>query len=402
MVKTNRAETRRTANPPTTESQHLDRHATIRKPLGRLALTVLGLAIFSIFLISCSSDDTSSFYAEDDTNPNNLERVTQALVAPPFLPAHDQVAKGDPKVVQVRLVTEEKLMEIGPGGEKIWALTFNGTVPAPMIVVHQNDYVELTLENPTTNTLAHNFDLHAATGALGGAELTLVNPGQEVTFRFKAVKPGVFVYHCAPGGVMIPFHVVSGMNGAIMVLPREGLRDDQGEQITYDRAYFIGEQDYYLPKDEDGNYKEYDSPVLALTDTLDAVRSLTPTHVVFNGSVGALTGDAALTASVGERVLFIHAQANRDSRPHLIGGHADLVWNGGSFSDRPGTNYETWFVPGGSAVAALYEFRQPGLYVYLSHNLIEAILLGAAAHINVEGEWNNILMEQTRPPHAIN
>jgi nitrite reductase (NO-forming) len=88
-------------------------------------------------------------------------------------------------------------------------------------------------------------------------------------------------------------------------------------------------------------------------------------------------------------VLYIHSQANRDSRPHLIGGHADLVWRGGSFRDTPATNLETWFVEGGSAVAMLYQFQQPGLYVYLNHNLIEAVLLGAAAHVKVEGEWNN-------------
>jgi nitrite reductase (NO-forming) len=364
--------------------------------------------IVAIFMVGCSSGGSS-----DDptptvdpaslvTSPSGLQRVSQTLVDPPFLPEHEQVVTGDPKIVQVRLVVEEKLIEIAPDGTKIWALTFNGTVPGPMIVVHQYDFVELTLVNPSTNTLQHNIDLHAATGALGGAELTLVNPGEEVTFRFQAVKAGVFVYHCAPGGVMIPFHVVSGMNGAITVLPRDGLKDAQGQQVTYDKAYFIGEQDYYIPKDENGDYKEYMTPGAGLGDMIEVMKTLTPTHVVFNGAAGALTGDSALTASVGDKVLLIHSQANRDSRPHLIGGHGDLVWNGGSFADTPATGLETWFVPGGSAVAALYEFRQPGLYVYLSHNLIEAILLGAAAHINVEGDWNNDLMEQTSAPAPIN
>ena len=75
-----------------------------------------------------------------------------------------------------------------------------------------------------------------------------------------------------------------------------------------------------------------------------------------------------------------------------------MYWVGGSFSDTPLTNQETWFVPAGSAVAAAYEFKQPGLYVYLSHNLIEAVLLGAALHMNVEGEWDNNLMEQVKAP----
>ena len=77
------------------------------------------------------------------------------------------------------------------------------------------------------------------------------------------------------------------------------------------------------------------------------------------------------------------------------------MWRGGSFGDKPVTDLETWFVAGGSAVAMLHEFRQPGLYVYLNHNLIEAILLGAAAHVNVEGEWDNDLMEQVQAPGPI-
>ena len=343
----------------------------------------------------------TTVHADFPSNAAGLERVVQELVAPSALPAHQQVATGGPKVVQVRMVIEEKLIEIDPSGTKIWAMTFNGSVPGPIIVVHQDYYVELTLVNPKTNSLPHNIDFHASTGAMGGGELTQVAPGQEVVLRFKATKAGVFVYHCAPGGQMVPWHVVSGMNGAIMVLPREGLKDEAGRPVTYDKAYYIGEQDFYVPRDKDGNYKEYPSPIAGFGDMLEAMRSLTPTHVVFNGSVGALTGDNALTAKVGDTVLIIHAQANRDTRPHLIGGHGELVWSTGSFNDTPATNLETWFIAGGAAGAMMYTFKQPGLYAYLNHNLIEAFLLGAAAHINVEGEWNNDLMEQVKKPSPI-
>jgi len=330
----------------------------------------------------------------------DMERVTQELVPPPLLPKHDQLAQGKPKVVQVRMVIEEKVIDVG-GGAKINAMTFHGTVPGPIIVVHQNDYVELTLVNPKSNTLLHNIDFHAATGGMGGGDLSKVNPGEEAVFRFKATKPGVFVYHCAPGGFMVPWHVVSGMNGAIMVLPRDGLKDEKGKPIQYDRAYYIGEQDFYIPKDEHGNYKRYNSPIEGMQDMMEVMKTLTPTHIVFNGAVGAMTGERALKANVGERVLFIHAQANRDSRPHLVGGHADLFWQGGSFNDTPLTNLETWFVPGGSAVAVLYMFRQPGTYVYLNHNLIEAFQFGAIAEVKVEGEWNNELMQQIKKPSLI-
>jgi nitrite reductase (NO-forming) len=226
--------------------------------------------------------------------------------------------------------------------------------------------------------------------------MTNVAPGQEATIRFKATKVGVFVYHCAPGGVMIPYHVVSGMNGAIMVLPRDGLKDRDGKPLRYDKAYYVGEQDYYVPKGPDGKYKKFDSPALAMPETLEVMKTNEPSHVVFNGAVGALTGDNSLTAKVGETVLFLHSQANRDTRPHLIGGHGDYVWQSGSFDDPPQTNLETWFIAGGSAGAALYTFVQPGLYVYLNHNLIDAVLKGAAAHVKVEGEWDNDLLEQIK------
>ncbi len=330
-----------------------------------------------------------------------LPRVKQEMVMPPALPKHDQVAKGGPKVVEVKLVIEEKKMVIDEDGTEIWALTFNGSVPGPMIVVHQDDYVELTLVNPESNVMEHNIDLHASTGALGGGGLTHVSPGEEVIFRFRATKPGTFVYHCAPGGAMIPYHVTHGMNGAIMVLPREGLKDRDGKAITYDRAYYVGEQDYYVAKDKDGEYKKYETAGEDYADAMEVMATLIPSHIVFNGAVGALTGDNSLKANVGETVLIVHSQANYDTRPHLIGGHGDFVWQSGSFNDIPDTNLETWFIPGGTAAAAIYTFKQPGVYAYVNHNLIQAVLKGATAIFKVEGKWNDELMKQIKKPTAI-
>lgn len=349
-----------------------------------------------VMVTGCASQSHRQIALKTDVA--SLTRVKQHLVAPPFLPKHQQATLDAPKVIEVKLTVEEKEMSIG-NGAKIQAATFNGSIPGPAIVVHQNDYVELTLENPKTNTMVHSIDLHAVTGALGGGGLTKVKPGQSVVIRFKATKPGVFVYHCAPGGLMIPYHVVSGMNGIIMVLPRDGLKDMAGKPVSYDRAYYIGEQDFYVPQNTNGSYRQYSSLPEAMEDTLAVMKTLQPTHVVFNGAVGALTKANTLQAQVGEKVLFIHSQANRDSRPHLIGGHGDLVWSTGSFADTPQSNLETWFIRGGSAGAMLYEFKQPGTYVYLNHNLIEAVLLGAAAHINVAGQWNDDLLKQVQKPY---
>lgn len=336
----------------------------------------------------------------DQADIGTLARERIKLVAP-FVHPHDQVAKGGPKIVEFTMTIEEKPVVIDADGTTLNAMTYNGSVPGPLMVVHQDDYVELTLVNPDANTLAHNIDFHAATGALGGGELTLVNPGEQVTLRFKATRTGTFVYHCAPGGSMIPWHVVSGMSGAIMVLPRDGLKNDEGKPVKYDSIFYIGENDFYIPRDEKGNFKSYESAGDGYDDTMKVMRGLIPTHVVFNGKAGSLTGDNAMKAKVGETVLIVHSQANRDTRPHLIGGHGDYVWEEGKFANPPAKDLETWFIRGGSAGAALYTFLQPGIYAYVNHNLIEAVELGATAHFMVEGEWNDDLMTQVEAPKPI-
>jgi nitrite reductase (NO-forming) len=334
----------------------------------------------------------------DDVAALPREKVT--LVAPPFVHAHEQVATGGPKMVEFQLTIKEQPVVIDGEGTILQAMTYNGSIPAPMMVVHEGDYVELTLVNPETNEMPHNIDFHAATGALGGGALTHVSPGEQVVLRFKATRTGAFVYHCAPEG-MIPWHVVSGMSGTIMVLPRDGLKDHIGNPLTYDTVFYVGESDFYVPRDENGNFKSYESLGESYDETMKVMRGLIPTHVVFNGKVGALTGENALKAKVGEKVLIVHSQANRDTRPHLIGGHGDYVWEQGKFANPPARDLETWFIRGGSAGAAFYTFLQPGVYAYVNHNLIEAAELGATAHFVVDGEWDDDLMKQVSAPGPI-
>ncbi len=363
------------------------------------ALSAMGVVI--------SSSPTSAKDPQNAATPaatldiTKLARSKVTLAVPPFVHAHQQATQAAPGIVEFTLTIAEKPLIIDENGTTVMAMTFNGSVPGPMMVVHQNDYVELTLINPATNTIPHNIDFHAATGAMGGGDLTLVNPGEKAVLRFKATRTGVFVYHCAPGGPMTPWHVVSGMNGAIMVLPRGGLDDGHGKALTYDRMYYVGEQDFYVPRDDKGKFKTYDSPSDGYFDMQKVMLGLIPTHLVFNGAVGALTGENAMTAKVGETVLIVHSQANRDTRPHLIGGHADYVWETGKFRNPPQVDNETWFIRGGSAGAVLYTFLQPGLYAYVNHNLIEAVELGALAHFKVEGVWQDDLMTQVSAPSPI-
>ncbi|MDH3205544.1 MAG: copper-containing nitrite reductase [Gemmatimonadota bacterium] len=363
------------------------------------------LLLFSASLTACLDSPDDWAIPPDEAIVNfameDAEVVDQQLVDPPFLPSHEQLASGPPRVVRIRMEIVEREVEIAPG-VFVWQMAFNNHVPGPVPVVFQWDWVDLTLVNGTTDTirfgaaqnqLQHNVDFHAATGALGGGELTLVAPGQEVGLRWRAVKAGFFVYHCAPGGEMVPYHVVTGGNGAILVLPREGLRDGSGDPVRYDRAFYFGEQDYYVPMNPDGRTsKRYGNFVLQMGDMLQVMRGLTPTHIAFNGSYGALTADTRLEAEVGETVLMLHSQANNPSYPHLIGGHGDWVWPYGKFNNRPDEGLETWDVVAGGTAAAVYTFRQEGTYAYLNHNLIKAFLYDAKAFIHVTGGWNDELM----------
>ncbi|AJE45636.1 copper-containing nitrite reductase [Celeribacter indicus] len=373
-------------------------HSAMAAPVRKSAPLAASRAVAPRFIQA----EAQAQAAAPQVDLSGYTRVKQELVAPPFAPVHDQVAQGGPKIVEITMETKEVLLTVDEDtGAEIWALTYNGSVPGPLVIVHEGDYVELTLRNPDASMMEHNIDFHASTGALGGGGLTHVFPGEETVLRWKATKPGVFTYHCAPGGAMIPYHVTHGMNGALMVLPRDGLKDRDGNRLVYDSIAYIGEQDFYLPVDETGAFRTYELAGDDYADSLDAMRTLTPTHSVFNGSVGALTGENALRAKVGDMVLMIHNQANRDTRPHLIGGHGDYVWEAGSFSDAPQTGLESWFIRGGSAGASMYRFRQPGVYAYVNHNLIEASLLGATAHFVVEGEWDNSLMEQVAAPRSM-
>ena len=229
-------------------------------PMFTRRTTLIGVALAALVAATPALADESPIFGASD-GPDlaaNLERVHAKLLPPPAVMQHEQVAVGPEKVVQFTMTIEEKTIVVDDEGTTFQAMTFNGSMPGPTMVVHEGDYVEFTLVNPESNSMPHNIDFHAATGALGGAQLTLVNPGEQATIRFKATRAGTFVYHCAPEG-MVPWHVVSGMSGTLMVLPRDGLKDDAGNPVRYDKAYTIGEFDLYIPKDEDGNYKTYES-----------------------------------------------------------------------------------------------------------------------------------------------
>lgn len=360
--------------------------------------TIMIAGILLILAMACGSDSATtspSASGSDDKGitpayePRSFDEVKPQnvdlkLVSAPSLPETPDCT-GDPRNVRVTLETLEVEKEIAPG-VTFRFMTFNGSVPGPAIVVCLGDWVELTLKNLAGNTFAHNIDLHAATGAMGGGAASIVGPGQQTTFRFQALKEGAFVYHCAVAPVAM--HVTSGMYGSIIVLPKSGLP-------PVDKEFYLMEGDFYTEPSADNPKRHVYSQ--------ERITNENPSYVVTNGRVGAVTGDDAMKVKVGDTVRFYYGQANDESWLHIIGGHFDKVYVTGSFHPDSDREYgvETTAVPAGSVTVVEYTFKYPGLYLMVNHKLIRATEKGQAAQIVVEGEDNPDIMTVIEPPTAI-
>ncbi|HET9949440.1 MAG TPA: multicopper oxidase domain-containing protein, partial [Longimicrobiales bacterium] len=212
--------------------------------------------------------------------------------------------------VVVELETVEVTKELAPGVTyTFW--TFGGSVPGKFIRVREGDEVELRLSDADGSVTPHNIDLHAVTGPHGGGMATFTAPGQETRFTFRAVNPGLYVYHCATAPVGM--HIANGMYGLILVEPAEGLPE-------VDREFYVMQGEFYL---EGGTRVRGHAPF-----SYDRALAETPDYVVFNGSVNALKGENALRVEQGERIrLFVgNGGPSKVSSFHVIGEIFDNVY----------------------------------------------------------------------------
>jgi len=249
-----------------------------------------------------------------------------------------------------------------------------------MIRVRQGDTVELTLKNEG-HLVSHSIDLHAALGPGGGMELTEAKHGESRTFTFKAVVPGVFVYHC--GTNLAAQHIANGMYGLIIVEPSGGLPH-------VDHEFYVMQGEIYTVEDlgEQGHQK------MSLPKLMDE----RPEYFVFNGAVGALTEQHPMRAKVGEtiRIFFGVGGPNLISSPHVIGQVLERVYNEGSFNSPPLTSVQTTVVPPGGATILEIKPQVPGSYKLVDHALIR-VARGLLGTIEVTGPANRDLFHEGPP-----
>jgi nitrite reductase (NO-forming) len=256
--------------------------------------------------------------------------------------------------------------------------TFNGKVPGPLVRVRLGDTVEVRLKNRDDSVMIHSVDFHAATGPGGGAMYTQTDPGAEKTVTFKALVPGLFVYHCATPSV--PHHITNGMYGMILVEPEGGL-----PQV--DREFYIMQGELYTaqPFGTQGA-QEMDYQKLI---------SERPEYFLFNGSVGALTRAHPLRARPGEtvRIYFGVGGPNFTSSFHVIGEIFDHVYEGASLASPPLTGVQTVSVPSGGATVVDFKIARAGQFAIVDHAL-SRLERGLVGFLVVEGPVDDEIMHQ--------
>lgn len=275
-----------------------------------------------------------------------------------------------PELVQAKLTAQEVVGQLADGTTYNY-FTFNGAIPGPMIRARVGDTVEVSLTNETSSVFFHNIDLHAVNGPGGGAVYTSVEPGETKVFTFKALAPGIYVYHCATPS--IPHHISSGMYGLILIEPEGGLP-------PVDREFYVMQGEIYTDKPfGTPGHMEFDH---------QAMLNERPEYFVFNGSAGALAADEnALRAKVGEtvRIYFGVGGPNYTSSFHVIGEIFDKVYAFGSFTSDPHTDVQTISVAPGGAWAVEFTLDVPGTYILVDHAL-SRLERGLVGLLHVEGE----------------
>ena len=313
-----------------------------------------------------SAPDVAPQTAEADVPVDQLPVIDAVMTHAPEVPP--PVNRDHAALVKVKMETIEKTMKMADGVDYTY-WTFNGDVPGQMIRVREGDTVEVEFSNNPNSTVPHNVDFHASTGTGGGAAATFTAPGRTSTFRWKALQSGLYIYHCAVAPVGM--HIGNGMYGSVLVEPKEGLP-------KVDKEFYIVQGDFYTK----GKYGE---PGLQPFDMDKAIRE-DADYVVFNGHVGAIAGDNALKAKVGETVrMYVgNGGPNLVSSFHVIGEIFDKVYvEGGKLINE---NVQSTLIPAGGAAIIEFKVDIPGSFTIVDHSLFRAFNKGALGQLVVEGE----------------
>ena len=306
-------------------------------------------------------------------------------IGPEVLPVNDiirnasdvppPITRTTPATVEIWLNATEVNGEIEPGVSYLF-WTYGGQVPGPFFRVRVNDTVLVHFHNDASSMMTHSVDFHAVTGPGGGMAASMAAPGEWGNFSFKALVPGLYLYHC--GTPDVPTHIANGMFGEILVQPDVPLP-------PVDKEFYVGQSELYAKW-----------PIHTLGNQLFDGQKLwdeQPTYFVFNGAFKALTGAHQLTAQVNQTVRIYFADGGPDfiSSFHIIGEIFSRVWQYGDLTDPPLHGVQTVLVPPGGCVVVDLTLEYPGDYILVDHALLHAVDMGAVGVLHVTGPTNSTI-----------
>lgn len=284
-----------------------------------------------------------------------------APTPPPYqLPSTMEVAPGTTPDKKFVLTTKTADVVIGDG-IVYRGMTFDGTIPGPLLLVEEGDVVEVEVRNE--DTIAHGLSFHAtyrATSPMVGN----IEPGQTKKLLFKATYPGVYMYHCAPGGQGIFAHTMFGMYGMVVVEPKEEkykLEELLGKAPDI-RLYFLQHEIYSSGKD---------------------AAEARPLYVMFNGYNYRYVAEP-IQARPGDyvRVYYLNVGPNLTGTLHLVG----IVWDFMYYQGHPrNVMYGGQSSVAGPSDSWVVEFRVPeaGSYLIVTHAFGTQASRGAVGLLSV-------------------
>ena len=313
----------------------------------RVSVLLATVAAFGLAAPALAADQAQHGHAAAAAAVADISREATDLPGP--------LARRGPETVKLNLETVEVTGRLADGTSyHYW--TFNRKIPGPFVRVRVGDVVEVNMTNRADSAMPHNVDFHAVTGPGGGGVATMASPGETKGFTFKALQPGLYVYHCA--APMAAQHIANGMYGMILVEPEGGLK-------PVDREFYVMQGEIYTEQ-------AFGTEGLA-TESIDKLLAEQPEYFVFNGAAGALH-KAPLKAKVGEtvRVYFGVGGPNKVSSFHVIGEIFDKAYPVGSLTSAAANDVQTILVPPGGAAVTEFKVEVPGRYMLVDHALSRA------------------------------
>ena len=221
----------------------------------------------------------------------------------------------------------------------------NGSIPGPNIIVNEGDIVKFTVVNK--GKIPHGASIHSASTQTS-KYLGKINPDETKSMLFKASRPGVYMYHCAPGGHGIPLHILFGQYGMMTVKPKKQYKLEQLLNKKPDVEIYLLQHEMY-------------------SSGKDAIEGKS-IYSLWNGKIFKYV-EQPIKAKPGDyvRINYLNVGPNNVSTFHIVGIMWDFVyWQGNP--DYPQSGGQT--VTSGPSDSWVIEFRMPpdeGTYTMLDH-----------------------------------